>query len=95
MSITTYGVYAIELEGEPGAVYVGHTAKTLDERLAEHNAGGDGAARIFRRGARGSRLREDLHGDLPRYATRNEAKRAERRLANQLKHRGLKVTVGI
>ena len=95
MRTIDYGVYVIELNSEPGAVYVGHTAKAFDERLAQHNAGGLLAARIFKNGARGTRLREDLHGDLPRFATRDEAKRAERRLANQLDHRGLNVTVGI
>lgn len=95
MATIDFGVYVIELEGEPDSVYVGHTAKTFDERLAQHNEAGDLSARIFRRGVRGRRLREDLHGHLPRFATREEAKRQERRLANQLRHRGHNVNVGI
>ena len=95
MTPRTFGVYVIELDDEPNAVYVGSTAKAFDERLAQHNEGGRMAARVFRRGACGRRLREDLHGHLPRFDEREEARRAERRLANQLAHRGFAVTVGI
>ncbi len=93
MNQIEFGVYAIELHGQPNAVYVGETCKPFDERLAQHHAGGRLAARVFRHGGRGH-LREDLHGHLPRYATRAEARRAERRLANQLKARGWRVHVG-
>lgn len=95
MNRRTYGVYVIELEGEPNAVYVGSTVKPFEERMAQHNEGGRLAARIFRNGARAARLREDIHGKLPRFDERQRARRAERRLANQLAHRGFNVTVGI
>ena len=95
MEPTTYGVYVIQLDRDPNAVYVGSTAKPFHERLAQHNEAGRLAARIFRRGVRGVRLREDLHRHLDRFDERQQARRAERRLANQLKARGFDVTVGI
>ncbi|MCU0259103.1 MAG: GIY-YIG nuclease family protein [Solirubrobacteraceae bacterium] len=96
MTSRTYGVYVIELDRGPGAVYVGSTGKSFDERMAQHNEGGPKAAQVFRRrGARGLRLRDDLHGHLPRFDDRDVAERAERRLANQLRHRGFDVTAGI
>ena len=64
MEPTTYGVYVIQLDRGPHAVYVGSTAKPFHERLAQHNEAGRLAARIFRRGVRGVRLREDLHRHL-------------------------------
>ena len=41
-----YRTYVIELTTEPGAVYVGQTAKPPAERLAQHHAGTK-AARVF------------------------------------------------
>lgn len=95
MTSIDFGVYVIELDDERGTLYVGSTCKPFDERLAQHNAAGPLAARPFKRGARGVCLRRDLHGHLPRFDERHQAERAERRLANQLEHRGHRVRVGI
>lgn len=87
-----YRTYVIELATEPGAVYVGQTAKAPQDRLAQHHAGIK-AARVFKKGAHG-RLRLDLCGTPSAFATRYEAVRAEQRLAKRLRRRGMKVYVG-
>lgn len=87
-----YRTYVIELTTEPGAVYVGQTSKPPAERLAQHHAGTK-SARVFKNGARG-RLRLDLCGKRSVFETREAAIRAERRLAERLKRRGMKVYYG-
>lgn len=93
MPSPVFHTYVIELTTIPGAVYVGETSKTPEERLAQHHEAGRLAARVFRRGARG-RLRPDLCGRRASFATREAAKRAERRLAERLERRGWRVYWG-
>lgn len=90
-----FWVYVIELDSSglgdvgAGAVYVGETAKTPEERFATHQAGGLKAAKIVVR--RGLRLRPDLYPPEGPFQTRTEALRFERRTGNRLRHRGYRV----
>jgi len=90
-----FWVYVIELDPTgledigAGAVYVGETAKTPEDRFATHMAGGMKAAKIVAR--RGTRLRPDLYPPEGPFATRGEALRFERRTGNRLRHRGYRV----
>jgi len=91
----TFWVDVIELESTglgdvgSGAVYVGETSKTPEERFATHMAGGIKAAKVVAR--RGVRLRPDLYPPEGPFATRAEALRFERRTGNRLRHRGYRV----
>ena len=90
-----FWVYVIELAPEGladvgvGAVYVGETARTPDERFTTHKLGGQKAAGIVAK--RGIRLRPDLYPPEGPFATRAEALRFERRTGNRLRHRGYRV----
>ena len=90
-----YWVYVIELDPTglsdvgTGAVHVGETSKTPEERFATHMAGGPKAARVVAR--RGIRLRPDLHPSEGPFVTRAEALRYERKTGNRLRHRGYRV----
>lgn len=91
-----FWVYVVELDptglanvGELGAVYVGETGKTPEERFATHKAGGLKASRVVAR--RGVRLRPDLYPPEGPFGTRLEALRFERRTGNRLRHRGYRV----
>jgi hypothetical protein len=90
-----YWVYVIELDATglddvgAGAVYVGETATTPEERFAAHRAGGSKAAKVVAR--RGVRLRPDLYPPEGPFAARAEALRFERRTGNRLRHRGYRV----
>jgi hypothetical protein len=95
----SYTVYIIELSRdcvrEPCAfapVYVGQTAHAPEHRFAQHKAGGRLAAgkpHCF-----GVRLRYDLMKGIGPFATRQEAERAERAVADALKKRGHRVFWG-
>lgn len=88
-------VYVIELDPEglgdvgAGAVYVGETATTPEQRLAKHLAGGLRASKVVTRRGRG--LRPDLFPAEGPFASRSEALRFERRTGNRLRHRGYRV----
>ncbi len=94
-----YSVYVIQLSraavDEPctlAPVYVGQTAHTPEERFAQHKAGGrlaNGKACRY-----GERLRLDLTKDIGPFATRAEAERAERALAEALERQGRRVFWG-
>ena len=91
-----YRVYVIELDPEglgdcgKGAVYVGETSLSPEERFAKHKSGTK-AARVVTR--RGLRLRPDL-SPAEVFETRGQALRAERRTANRLTHQGYRVWGG-
>jgi hypothetical protein len=94
-----YSVYVIQLSraAVSGAcalapVYVGQTAHTPEARFAQHKAGGmlsAGKAHAF-----GERLRPDLTAGIGPFATRAEAERAERALADALARQGRRVFWG-
>jgi hypothetical protein len=94
---TAYRLYVIELEpnperdGESGAVYVGETAKSREDRFAEHMAGGKRSSRHVSK--RGIKLCPDL---TPRqeYYTREASREAEARLAERLRGKGYAVYGG-
>ena len=94
-----FSIYVIELSrdcvAQPCAlapVYVGQTAHTPEQRFAQHKAGGMLAAPKAHRF--GVRLRLDLMKGIGPFATRNEAERAERALAEALERRGHRVFWG-
>jgi hypothetical protein len=90
-----YGLYVIELDGNPNHVYVGQTWYLPHERLAQHNTGFAAfhAARLFKRGARGT-LRPDLYRHAPRVTNQKVAEEMEQELALQLKKLGFRVEGG-
>lgn len=96
-SNTAYRLYVIELEpnperdGESGAVYVGETVKSREDRFAEHMAGGKRSSRHV--SERGIKLCPDL---TPRqeYYTREASREAEARLAERLRGKGYAVYGG-
>ncbi|MEV7396710.1 hypothetical protein [Aeromicrobium sp. NPDC092404] len=91
-----FRVYVIELDDTglgdcgKGAVYVGETWHSAEERFAKHMAG-QKAARVVTK--RGVKLRPDLAPDET-FDSRGKALRAERRTANRLKHQGYRVWGG-
>ena len=66
-------------------VYVGQTARTPEERFAQHKSG-KRSSRIVRE--YGVRLRPRLYRNVGPFATRAEAEAAESRLAERLRRRG-------
>lgn len=99
-----YSVYVIALAADAladrdrvdlgtGAVYVGYTSKTPEERLLSHQAAGPTAGRVFKRmkDPFASTFQSDLAPYAGPYATEWEARRNERRTHNRLKSRGYKV----
>lgn len=66
-------------------LYVGQTAKTPEERFAQHLAGVR-SSRIVKE--YGVRLRPRLYANVGPLATRAESERAEARLAEKLRRRG-------
>lgn len=98
-SARQYCVYVIELDRacvkEPCAlapVYVGQTARSPEERFAQHRDGGrlaSGKAHRF-----GVRLRPDLVRGIGPFATRHEAEEAETAVAEALQRQGRRVFWG-
>lgn len=90
-----FRVYVVELRGGRGArpdIYVGSTALSAEERVRHHlERAGDhrASAHVVRR--RFARLRPDLARGLSGFRHRDDAHRAELRLAQELKRRGYKV----
>jgi len=90
-----YRVYVIELlnddgyQGDPSIpwVYVGHTAKRLEERWREHAAGVRGKTTRWTDGRCGPLL-PALYGALEAVATRAAAEALERELSIRLHHAG-------
>lgn len=95
----TYTVYVIELSRacsrKPCALaplYVGQTAHTPEQRFDQHKAGGKLAAgKPYRYGRR---LRYDLMKGIGPFASRTEAERAEKAVAEALEKRGHRVFWG-
>ena len=92
-----FWVYVVELdpscvraEGPKGAVYVGETASTPEERFAKHKAGHK-AARVVKQ--HGLRLRPDLAPATP-FLSRDSVLRAEERTARKLRNRHFTVYGG-
>ena len=95
MKKTKYHVYVIELRTPKGVakrglgdVYVGSSALSPPERLQHHRTSPKGSRHVRRRGVR---LLPRLYQGIPTFATREEAKRAEKHLANALHSQGYKV----
>lgn len=95
----TYSIYVIELSRKcttkPCALaplYVGQTAHTPEERFAQHKAGGRLAAGKPHRF--GVRLRYDLMTGIGPFASRSQAERAEKAVAEALERRGHRVFWG-
>jgi hypothetical protein len=74
-------------EGKP-CVYVGQTARTPEERFAQHLAG-KRSSRIVREF--GVKLKPRLYRNWGPYETRAESEAAEKRLAEKLRGRGYAV----
>jgi hypothetical protein len=91
----TFGVYVVELGGNPNHVYVGQTWYQPEERLAQHNTGFAAfhAARPFKAGARG-KLRPDLYVHLDRYKSQAAAEALESSWAIKLRLAGFRVEGG-
>ena len=73
-------------------LYVGQTAHTPEHRFEQHKAGGKLAAGKPHR--YGTRLRFDLMKNIPPLATRKDAERAEKAVAEALERRGHRVYWG-
>lgn len=97
-----YRIYVIELEDEAGpngtrrnpdfpCVYVGQSWHPPEKRFAQHKAG-IRPSRYVRK--YGIQLLPLLYEHLNGFATQGEAKRAEKKLANKLNHRGYTVRGG-
>lgn len=69
-------------------LYVGQTAKTPEERFAQHLAGVR-SSRVVKE--YGVRLRPRLYANVGPFETRAESERAETRLAEKLRRRGFAV----
>lgn len=96
---TIYSVYIIELSRactkKPCALaplYVGQTAHTPEQRFEQHKAGGKLAA--WKPYQYGRRLRYDLMKGIGPFASRTEAERAEKAVAEALEKRGHRVFWG-
>jgi len=94
-----YSVYVIQLSRDVldeactlAPVYVGQTAHTPEQRFEQHKAGGRLAA--SKAYAFGERLRPDLTAGIGPFATRDEAERAEKALAEALERQGRRVFWG-
>ena len=81
------GKNAERREDKP-CVYVGQTARTPEERFAQHLAG-IRSSRIVRE--YGVRLRPRLYANVGPFETRADSERAETRLAEKLRRRGFAV----
>jgi len=95
----SYSIYIVELSRactkHPCALaplYVGQTAHTPEHRFAQHKAGGKLAAGKAHR--YGRRLRYDLMKGIGPFASRKDAERAERAVAEALERRGHRVFWG-
>ncbi len=97
MTEPAYRVYVIELDDslrngtDKPAVYVGYSAKTPEERFAQHLRG-ERASRHVR--DHGVRLRPRLYRSYPAATSRPEAEALERHLADRLRRRGFTVNGG-
>jgi hypothetical protein len=94
-----YYVYVIELTDEAGprlnprraCVYVGQSVHTPDERFRQHKAGYKASRKVQRHGRW---LRRKLYEQYNPIATREEAEKMERWLAEYLRERGFTVFGG-
>jgi len=89
----TYSVYIVELSRACtkqacalAPLYVGQTAHTPEQRLAQHKAGGKLAASKVHKF--GIRLRVDLMKGIGPFGTRKQAEAAEQAVAEALQKRG-------
>ena len=94
-----YSVYIIELSRDCttercalAPLYVGQTAHTPEHRFGQHKAGGKLAASKAHR--YGVRLRYDLMAAIAPCATRKDAERLEKAVAEALERRGHRVFWG-
>ena len=97
---SSYRVYVILLDedarcpgsGSKGAVYVGETGLSREERFQKHKAGGLTASRVVM--SHGVRLMPELYGHLEDFDAREEAVAAERQLRADLLAAGWRVCGG-
>ena len=89
----TYSIYIVELSRACtkqacalAPLYVGQTAQTPEQRLAQHKAGGQLAANKVHKF--GIKLRADLMKGIGPFATRKQAEAAEQTVAEALQKRG-------
>jgi hypothetical protein len=92
----TYGVYVIEINGNPNHVYVGQSWYLPEERLQQHLTGYAvfHAAKPFKRRGTKGRLRPDLYGQLPRVTSQAKAEEMESHWAMKLRQAGFRVEGG-
>lgn len=100
---TAYRTYVINLHNPnladvgAGHVYVGQTSKTPEQRLEEHLTGAVNSKGVRLASRVVERFGVDLNYDLMTkkiYLTQNQAKKAERRLAERLREQGYRVEGG-
>ncbi|RLB60694.1 MAG: ribose-5-phosphate isomerase [Deltaproteobacteria bacterium] len=74
-----------DYQGVKPCVYVGHTAKTPEERFAQHSAGKRSSSFVKQHGIR---LKPKLYERYQPSATRKEAEAKEQWLAEKIRSRG-------
>ena len=85
-------VYAIELDNNPMKVYIGQSIYSPEIRLEQHMAGLNSSVKVRR--ADNPKLRPDLYGKIGKIENREEAQKAEIKLAEDLKQKGFTVYGG-
>lgn len=91
MTLYIRRVYVIELD-DPMIVYVGETGLPVEERFEKHKIGYKHSRHV--KNAKDPMLRPDLYEHLPAYITVEESRRAEKKLAQELKKQGFTVYGG-
>ncbi len=91
MTDRSYGVYVIEIENLEKSLYVGQSALTPEDRLAQHLAGYKSNSEVRKNGGF---LRPDLYAEYPRFAVREQAEELEALLAKYLRLEGWTVYGG-
>jgi hypothetical protein len=82
-------MYVIELDNNPKKVYVGQSIYNPDIRLAQHISGYNSSVKV--RKAKDPVLRPDLYENFGVIKTKEEARAAEMKLAEDLRHQGFTV----
>jgi len=85
-------VYAIELDNNPKKVYIGQSIYDPEIRLEQHMAGLNSSVKVRR--ADNPKLRPDLYGKIGKIENREEAQKAEIKLAEELREKGFTVYGG-
>ena len=88
MGKKTFAAKNADRREDKPCLYVGQTARTPEERFAQHLAGTK-SSRIVKE--YGVRLRPRLYANVGPFETRAESERAETKLAEKLRRRGFAV----